>query len=100
MRLRRPPRGGTSTTPLEVAGASPSASAKPMRDGLSVPRLVRMTSITAFALRHRLLIVLGWLALTAIGAVTVSSATGRLSHTFATPGNPGYDANQRIDAAL
>ena len=59
-----------------------------------------MTSITTFALRHRLLIVLGWLALTIAGALTVSTATGRLTQSFTTPGNPGYDANQRIEKAL
>jgi RND superfamily putative drug exporter len=59
-----------------------------------------MTTITAFALRHRRLIVLGWLVLTVCGALTVSSATSRLTNTFATPGNPGYDANQRIERAL
>jgi RND superfamily putative drug exporter len=34
--------------------------------------------------------------LTVAGALTVSSATSRMTHSFATPGNPGYDANQRI----
>jgi RND superfamily putative drug exporter len=55
-----------------------------------------MTSITALALRHRKLVVLAWLALAAAGVLTLSSTTGGLTHSFATPGNPGYDANQRI----
>ena len=59
-----------------------------------------MNSITTFALRHRLLVVLIWLGLALAGAATVSSTTGRLTHSFATPGRPGYDANQHIDQRL
>jgi RND superfamily putative drug exporter len=35
-------------------------------------------------------------ALTIIGVLTVSSATSRMTHSFATPGNPGYDANASL----
>src|SRR5215469_3578174 len=52
-----------------------------------------MTSITRFALHHRLLVALAWLALTVAGVLTVSSTTGRLSHDFNTPGTAGYEAN-------
>jgi putative drug exporter of the RND superfamily len=55
-----------------------------------------MTSITRLSLRHRRLVGLAWLALTVVGALTVSSATSRLSHDVATPGTAGYDANQHI----
>jgi RND superfamily putative drug exporter len=55
-----------------------------------------MTSITRFALHHRRLVALAWLALTVAGVLTVSSATSRLSHGFNTPGTAGYDANAQI----
>jgi RND superfamily putative drug exporter len=55
-----------------------------------------MTSITRLALRHKRLVVLAWLTLTVVGALTVSSATSRLSHGFNTPGTKGYDANAHI----
>ena len=55
-----------------------------------------MNAITRLALRHRRLVVLAWVALTVLGALTVSSATSRLSHGFNTPGTAGYDANAHI----
>jgi RND superfamily putative drug exporter len=55
-----------------------------------------MNSITRLALRHRRLVALIWIALTVVGVLTVSSATGRLSHGFNTPGTAGYDANTHI----
>jgi RND superfamily putative drug exporter len=59
-----------------------------------------VTTITRVALRHRRLVALAWLALTVAGALTVSSATSRLTHSFATPGTAGYDANKRIERRL
>ncbi len=59
-----------------------------------------MTSITHLALRHRRLVALAWVALTVVGALTVSSATGGLSHNFDTPGTAGYDANHHIIKSL
>jgi RND superfamily putative drug exporter len=59
-----------------------------------------MTSITHLALRHRRLVALAWIALTVVGALTVSSATGGLSHNFNTPGTAGYDANAHIIRSL
>src|SRR5262249_33129793 len=47
-------------------------------------------------LRHRRFVALAWLVLTVVGVLTVSSATGRLSHGFSTPGTAGYDANLHI----
>lgn len=55
-----------------------------------------MTSITRFALAHKRLVAVVWLALAVAGGLTVSSTTGRLTHSFATPGNPGYDTNIRL----
>jgi RND superfamily putative drug exporter len=59
-----------------------------------------MTRITRFSLHHRRLVALAWIALTVVGVLTVSSATGRLSHGFQTPGTAGYDANQHIIKSL
>ena len=59
-----------------------------------------MTSITHLALRHRRLVALAWTALTVVGVVTVSSATGGLAHNFNTPGTAGYDANAHINKSL
>ena len=55
-----------------------------------------MKTITRFALAHRRLVALAWIVLTILGALTASATTGRLTHSFATPGNPGYDTNVRI----
>jgi len=55
-----------------------------------------MTAITRICLRHRRLVVLAWLILTVAGAATASSAVNRLTHTFATPGTAGYDANLHL----
>ena len=59
-----------------------------------------MASITHLALRHRRLVALAWIALTVVGVLTVSSATGGLSHNFNTPGTAGYDANAHIIKSL
>jgi RND superfamily putative drug exporter len=58
--------------------------------------VVGMTTITRIALAHRRLVALAWVALAVVGGVTASSTTSRLTHTFATPGSPGYETNQRI----
>ncbi len=55
-----------------------------------------MTSITRVALRHRRLVAVAWILLAVAGGLTLSSTTGRLTHSLATPGTPGYDANQAI----
>ncbi|MEY9964746.1 RND superfamily putative drug exporter [Streptacidiphilus sp. MAP12-16] len=55
-----------------------------------------MSTVTRFCLRHRRLVVLAWLVLTVVGALTVSSATNRLTHSFATPGTAGYDTNLQL----
>ncbi len=55
-----------------------------------------MTSITRIALRHRRLVTLAWIVVAVAGALTISSTTGSLTHSLATPGTPGCDANQAI----
>jgi RND superfamily putative drug exporter len=55
-----------------------------------------MTAITKLALRHGKLVVLAWIVLAAAGVATLSSTTGKMTHTFATPGTAGYNANHRI----
>src|ERR1700704_4407232 len=55
-----------------------------------------MIAITKNALRHRKLVVLIWMVLAAAGVATLSSTTGKMTHTFATPGTPGYNANHRM----
>jgi RND superfamily putative drug exporter len=57
-----------------------------------------MRSITSFSLRHRRLVALAWVALTIVGVLTVSSATGALTHNQAAPGTAGYDANEHLKA--
>jgi RND superfamily putative drug exporter len=55
-----------------------------------------MLKITRFALLHRRLVVLTWVLLTVVGALTVSSTNSHLSHSVAYPGTPGSDANEHI----
>ena len=52
------------------------------------------------ALRHRKLVALAWIVLAVAGVLTLSSTTSKSTHTFATPGTPGYDANHADPAAL
>lgn len=54
-------------------------------------------ALTRWVLRHRLIVVLGWLALTVAGALAVTPATNAMTDDFgALPGRPGYETNQRI----
>ncbi|MEY9838103.1 MMPL family transporter [Streptacidiphilus sp. EB103A] len=55
-----------------------------------------MTAITRICLRHRRLVALLWLILAVAGAATASSTVNRLTHTFATPGTAGHDANLHL----
>lgn len=55
-----------------------------------------MTRLTSAVLRHRLLVCLLWIALTIVGGMFVGKANGGLTHTIATPGLAGYDANQAM----
>jgi RND superfamily putative drug exporter len=55
-----------------------------------------MLKITRFALTHRRAVVLAWVVLTVVGALTVSSTNSHLSHSVAYPGTLGSDANEHI----
>ena len=55
-----------------------------------------MSNVTRFCLLHKRLVVIAWLVLTVAGALAAGQATGRLTHSFATPGTAGYDANQHM----
>jgi RND superfamily putative drug exporter len=55
-----------------------------------------MTSVTRFAVAHRRLVALAWIVLAILGALATPSATSRMTHSFATPGNPGFDTNEQI----
>ena len=60
--------------------------------------LVGMTRLTDFILRHKLAVVVLWLAAAAVGVATLSSTTNRLSADFALPGQPGYVTDAKITA--
>ncbi|MDG4826635.1 MMPL family transporter [Asanoa sp. WMMD1127] len=51
---------------------------------------------TEWILRHRRLVMLGWLVLAVIGGALAPRAIDRLSYDFSFPGQPAYEANQRI----
>lgn len=54
-------------------------------------------ALTRWVLRHRLLVVLGWLVLATAGALAVTPATNAMTDDFgALPGRPGYETNQQI----
>src|ERR1017187_4734263 len=53
-------------------------------------------ALSRFVLRHRLAVVLVWLAGLVAGAVASARLSSRLSAGFALPGAAGYRANQQI----
>jgi len=55
-----------------------------------------MIQFTRLILRHRLLVVCGWLALVVAGAATAGLTTSRLSTSFTFPGQDGYRTNLQI----
>jgi RND superfamily putative drug exporter len=55
-----------------------------------------MARLSEFVLRHKLLVVLFWLAVFACGVFASSEVGGRLSQDFSFPGEPGYEANVDI----
>ena len=57
-----------------------------------------MTALTRFVLRHKALVVLFWLAVTAAGIMTVSATTHRMTNSFAMPG-PGFRTDSQIGRA-
>ncbi|MGH3310666.1 MAG: MMPL family transporter [Streptomyces sp.] len=53
--------------------------------------------LTRWVLRHRLIVVMGWLALTLAGAAATSPAISNMTSDFGSlPGRPGYETNQQI----
>ena len=56
-----------------------------------------MRKLTDFVLTHKLLVVVFWLVLAATGIATVGTTTGKLTTSFALPGQAGYETNARID---
>src|SRR5437660_4163685 len=67
-----------------------------MTGAWAASRLPNMTKLTRLALQHRRLLVLGWVVLAIVGAVTASSTTNGLSHSVSTPGTAGSEANEHI----
>lgn len=55
-----------------------------------------MHKFTAAVLRHRILVVVVWIALTIVGGLFVGKANSGLTHQQATPGLAGYDANKAM----
>jgi RND superfamily putative drug exporter len=53
-------------------------------------------TLSRFVLRHRLLVVLGWLALFVGGGIAAGPATDRLTVDFSLPGQPGYQAEEQL----
>jgi RND superfamily putative drug exporter len=57
-------------------------------------------SLARFVLRHRLLVVLGWLALMVAGGVVAGPVADRLTFDFSLPGQPGFEAEQELIATF
>lgn len=55
-----------------------------------------MKNVTNVVLRHRLLVVLAWLAVAVAGAATASTTVDRLSFDFDLPGQAAYETNELI----
>jgi putative drug exporter of the RND superfamily len=55
-----------------------------------------MCALAKLVLRHRLLVVVGWVLLAVAGAATASHTVGKLTDTYAMPGEPSYAANNQI----
>ena len=58
-----------------------------------------MSTLTRHVLKHRLLVVVAWALLAALGAATASRTIGKLTDTYAMPGEPSYAADNRILAS-
>ncbi|WP_138734286.1 MMPL family transporter [Modestobacter excelsi] len=59
-----------------------------------------MESLARFVLRHRLLVVLGWLVTMVAGGAVAGTVTDRLSFDFSLPGQPGYEAEEQLIATF
>jgi putative drug exporter of the RND superfamily len=52
--------------------------------------------LSRFVLRHKLAVVLAWLAVLIAGGAGSSKVAGRLAQDFSFPGQPGYEANLAV----
>ena len=59
-----------------------------------------MESLARLVLRHRLVVVLGWLVLMVAGGIVAGPVTDRLTFDFSLPGQPGYKAEQDLIATF
>ena len=55
-----------------------------------------MLTLSRFVLRHKLVVVLVWLAALVAGGAASSSLADRLGQDFSFPGRPGYEANVAV----
>jgi putative drug exporter of the RND superfamily len=55
-----------------------------------------MLTLSRFVLRHKLVVVLAWLAALLAGGAASSSLADRLGQDFSFPGRPGYEANVAV----
>jgi uncharacterized membrane protein YdfJ with MMPL/SSD domain len=55
-----------------------------------------MLALSRFVLRHKLAVVMFWLAVLVVGGFASAKLSGRLSGQFALPGTASYKANQQI----
>jgi RND superfamily putative drug exporter len=55
-----------------------------------------VVTLARFVLRHRLVVVLGWLALLVGGGIAAGPVTDRLTFDFSLPGQPGYEAERQL----
>jgi RND superfamily putative drug exporter len=61
---------------------------------MSKPRL--LVRLTRFSLRHRKLVVVFWLLLTAVGVASAGKAFNAFSQEYSVPGREGYETNAAI----
>ena len=59
-----------------------------------------MESLARFVLRHRMVVVLGWLVTMVAGGAVAGTVTDRLSFDFSLPGQPGYEAEEQLIATF
>ncbi|TQS46751.1 MMPL family transporter [Cryptosporangium phraense] len=55
-----------------------------------------MRTLTDFVLRHKLVVCLSWLLVAVAGVLVTPGLSKALTADFSQPGQPGYEANQRI----
>jgi putative drug exporter of the RND superfamily len=53
-------------------------------------------TLARLVIRHRLVVVLGWLVLMVAGGAVASTVTDRLTFDFSLPGQPGYEAEEQL----